>query len=163
MNRIVQITPHFAVTGALRPDDLAEAARQGFRSVLSNLPDGELRTAPSSAQEGELAAGAGLGFRHIPVPRAEVFSVPVVSQMRAVLGLLDPPILAHCASGQRSALAWAAAAASCQSADRVLAVLAAAGFDFEPLRAELEGLAGAWGGAIPTALDVAYAAPPPGA
>jgi uncharacterized protein (TIGR01244 family) len=163
VNRIVQITPHFAVTGALRADDLAEAARRGFRSVVSNLPDGELRTSPSSAQEGELAARAGLGFRHIPVPRAEVFSAPVVSQMLTALGLLGSPLLAHCASGQRSALAWAAAAASCQSADRVLAVLAAAGFDFEPLRAELEDLAGAWDGAIPTALDVAYAGPPPGA
>ena len=37
MNQIVQITPQFAVTGALAPGDLAIAAGMGFRAVLSNL------------------------------------------------------------------------------------------------------------------------------
>ena len=63
--------------------------------------------------------------------------------MLAALGLLEPPVLAHCASGQRSALAWAVAAARCHSVDRVLSALTSAGFYFAPLRAELESLAGA--------------------
>ena len=41
MNKIVHITPHFAVTGALRPD-FAQAAALGFKSIVSNLPDGEV-------------------------------------------------------------------------------------------------------------------------
>jgi sulfide:quinone oxidoreductase len=51
---------------------------------------------------------------------------------------LPGPVLAHCASGLRSAVAWAAAAARGQSVDLVLERLAAAGFNFEPLRDELE-------------------------
>ena len=37
MNKITYLTPYFAVTGALLPDDFAEVAAHGFRSVLSNL------------------------------------------------------------------------------------------------------------------------------
>ena len=54
------------------------------------------------------------------------------------LSELEGPVLAHCASGLRSAVAWAAAAARGQSVDAVLAKLAAAGFNLEPIRGDLE-------------------------
>jgi sulfide:quinone oxidoreductase len=154
MNKIVQITPRFAVTGALAPADLAVAAGLGFRAVLSNLPDGELPAAPDSAEERALAAQAGLGFAHVPVRKGDMDLAAIAEGVRAALGDLAPPVLAHCASGQRSALAWAAAAALDQPVDRVLAALAAAGFMLAPLRAELEGLAapGGPGSPLPAAL-----------
>jgi uncharacterized protein (TIGR01244 family) len=138
MNRIVQITPHFAVTGALQPDDIARVAALGFKSIVSNLPDGESQVHPTSRREAELAAAAGLGFRHIPVTKAEAFSDRVVDGMTEALRELEGPVLAHCASGLRSAIAWAAAAARSQPVDAVLAKLAAAGFNLKPLRADLE-------------------------
>ena len=93
---------------------------------------------PTSRQEAELAAAAGLGFRHIPVTKAEAFSDRVVDGMAEALRELEGPVLAHCASGLRSAIAWAAAAARGQPVDAVLAKLAAAGFNLEPLRDDLE-------------------------
>jgi sulfide:quinone oxidoreductase len=138
MNRIVQITPHFAVTGALQPGDVARIAALGFKSIVSNLPDGESQVHPTSRQEAELAAAAGLGFRHIPVTKAEAFSDRVVDGMTEALRELEGPVLAHCASGLRSAIAWAAATARGQPVDAVLAKLAAAGFNLEPLRDDLE-------------------------
>lgn len=154
MNRIVHITRHFAVTGALRPEDFAEAAALGFKSIVSNLPDGESQVHPTSQQEAQLAANAGLGFRHIPVTKAEVFSDRVVGGTEDALRALEGPVLAHCASGLRSAVAWAAAAARSQSADAVLAKLAAAGFNLEPLRHDLEEQRDpAHSGDIPPTLD----------
>jgi len=141
MNKIVHITPQFAVTGALAPADFAAAASMGFRAVLSNLPDGELPGAPGSAAARELAARAGLGFAHVPVRKGDMGLEAIAEAMLAALGGLKAPVLAHCASGQRSALAYAVAAARCQSAERVLAALTSAGFAFAPLRAELEALA----------------------
>src|SRR5262245_28293092 len=138
MNRIVQITPHFAVTGALRPGDFAEAVALGFKSIVSNLPDGESPVHPTSRQEAELAAQAGLVFRHIPVTKAEAFSDRVVEGMSKALDELEGPVLAHCASGLRSAIAWAAATARNQPVDAVLGKLAATGFNLEPLRDDLE-------------------------
>jgi sulfide:quinone oxidoreductase len=156
MNKIVQITPQFAVTGALAPADLAAAANMGFRAVLSNLPDGELPAAPGSAEERELAARAGLGFAHVPLRKGDMGLEAIAGEMLAALSVLEPPVLAHCASGQRSALAWAVAAARCHSVDRVLSALTSAGFFLAPLRAELEGLAahGRPGSPLPAALDL---------
>lgn len=154
MNKITYITPDFAVTAALQPADVAEAASLGFRSILSNLPDGESRVHPTSAEEAALAAGAGLGYRHIPTTKFEVFSPRVVEGTAAALSALDGPVLAHCASGLRSAVAWAAAAARRQPAACVLARLKAAGFNMEALRDELEAQRDhTHTGDIPAALD----------
>lgn len=140
MNKITHITPLFAVTGALQPADFAEAARLGFKSILSNLPDGESPNYPSSAHEAVLAREVGLAFRHIPATKFEVFGDRVVEGTHVALRELEGPVLAHCASGLRSALAWAAAAARYQSVDCVLATLGAAGFKLDAVREELAEL-----------------------
>ena len=156
MNRIIFLTPRFAVTGALLPQDFAEVAGQGFRSILSNLPDGESSQHPTSAEEARLAAGANLGFRHVPATKSEVLSDRVVAAVGQALDALEAPILAHCASGQRSAIAWAAAAARSQPAECVIATLRDAGFDLSALRDELADQSGrAHTQPIPAALDCA--------
>jgi sulfide:quinone oxidoreductase len=154
MHKITHITPHFAVTGALSPEDFAEIRAMGFKAVVSNLPDGESSTAPTAAQAAALAEAAGLAFRHIPTTKFDVFTERVVGGMQAALSEFEGPVLAHCASGLRSAAAWAGAAARLQSADGVLGALQRAGFNLAPLRDELEAQHGAaHGGPIPAALD----------
>jgi uncharacterized protein (TIGR01244 family) len=154
VNRITFLTPQFAVTGALRRSDFSEIAAQGFRSVLSNLPDGEVQQYPSALQEADLAALANLGFRHVPATKGEVFSDRVVDGMIEALTELEGPVLAHCASGMRSAIAWAAAAARSQPADCVIKALKSGGFDLEAIRDELEDQAGrALSAGIPAALN----------
>jgi sulfide:quinone oxidoreductase len=154
MGKITRITPQFAVTGALQPEDFAVAAGLGFRSIVSNLPDGESARHPSSAEGARLAADAGLAFRHIPATKVEVFGDRVAGGTSRALAELEGPVLAHCASGLRSALAWAAAAARSQPADCVLATLKSAGFDLEPVREELEDQRDpSHSGPIPAALD----------
>ena len=113
------------------------------------------RPTPTAAETARLAADAGLGFRHIPVTKAEAFSERVVGGTVTALGELDGPVLAHCASGLRSAIAWAAAASRGQPVDAVLQKLAAAGLDLEGLRHELEDQHDPGNASpIPRALDV---------
>ena len=138
MSNIRYIRPFFAVTGAPRAEDVAAAAALGFKAIVSNLPDGESGLHLSSTAEARLAAEAGLAFRHIPATKSEVFTDRVVQGMDQALRELEGPVLAHCASGLRSALAWAAAAARYQSADCVLAVLSSAGFDLAAARGQLQ-------------------------
>jgi len=140
MNKVTHINPHIAVTGALQPADFTAIAAAGFKSVLSNLPDGESTAYPTSRQEAELSARAGLGFRHVPATKADLFTSRVVDGVGDALRELPGPVLAHCASGVRSAVAWAAAASRYQSADRVLEALSTAGFNLEAVRGELESL-----------------------
>ena len=83
MNKIVHITPHFAVTGALRAGRLRGGRRAGLQ-VHRLQPAGRRVAGPPDEprRRRELAADAGLGFRHIPVTKADVFSERVVGGMR---------------------------------------------------------------------------------
>jgi uncharacterized protein (TIGR01244 family) len=161
MSKIKQITPNFAVTGALRPEDIRAAAAAGFKAIVSNLPDSEAGAPLLSAEEARLANEAGLGFRHVPATRHEVFSERVVGGMIQALQELDGPVLGHCASGLRTALAWAAAAARPQPPDCVLGTLRKAGFDFSAMQEELHEQHGMpfKGGRLPPALDCECDAP----
>jgi hypothetical protein len=86
--------------------------------------------------------------------KSEIFGEEVAGRMAVALGELEGPVLAHCASGLRSAIAWAAAAARRQPVECVVAVLKAAGFDLSPIRDELEDQYGrAHPAQIPAALD----------
>jgi sulfide:quinone oxidoreductase len=138
MSKIRHITPQFAVSPALSAEDFERIAAMGFRSILSNLPDGESPAHPTSREASELARRAGLAYRHVPATKLDIFSERVVGGVESALGELPGPVLAHCASGIRSAIAWAAAAVRSQPTDDVLAGLKAAGFDLEPIRDDLE-------------------------
>jgi len=141
IDRIVYITPDFAVTGALAPEDFPLIAEAGFRSVISNRPDGEAGAAMNARQESVAAWRSGLHFRHVPAAKHDVLTDTVVEGMADAVRRLEGPILAHCLSGQRSAIVWAAASARAGNIDCVLAALAQAGFDLAFLRDDLEAQA----------------------
>jgi sulfide:quinone oxidoreductase len=141
MEKIIYLTPTFAVTSALSASDIAEAARLGFRSVLSNRLDGEEAGQLEARTEAAAAWRAGLSFRHVPVTKHELFTDAAVEAMDEALRSLPGPILAHCKSGLRSAILWAATSARSQSVDCVLAALSAAGYDLDFLRDDLEAQA----------------------
>lgn len=159
MEKISWITPGFAVTAALRPDDFAAAARQGFRHIVSNLPDGEEDGQLTGRDEAVLAWRHGLMFAHVPSSKLDLFTDAVVEPMADVLRRANGPVLAHCKSGMRSAIVWAAASARSQPVDCVLAALRQAGFDLDFLRDDLEQQADRkrWLGSAAPALDCASA------
>lgn len=155
MDTIVHITPAFAVAGALTPEDFATAASMGFRSVISNRPDGEGAEQLTARAEAVLAWRAGLAFRHVPAAKADHFEDRVVEAMEDAIRDLPGPVLAHCKTGLRSAIAWAAASARSQPVDCVLAALRRAGFQLDALSDELEAQVGRkrWLGRVMPALD----------
>lgn len=138
MSKIIQITPSFAVAGQLEPEDFAHAAALGFRTIVNNRPDGEERGQLSAAEGRQAAEENGLAYVHIPATKHDIFTDTVVGQMADVVFAQNGPILAHCKSGQRSAIAWAAAAARGQPVTEVLATLEDAGLDYGFLRDELD-------------------------
>ena len=131
------------------------AARLGFRAILSNLPDGEGADQLTGRDEAVLAWRAGLRFAHVPSSKLDLFTDPVVEGMEEAVGRLEGPILAHCKSGLRSAIVWAAASARSQPVDCVLERLTAAGFDLNFLRDDLDSQADRkrWLGGLSRALD----------
>lgn len=141
MNEIVYLTPDFAITGELAAEDFADAAARGFKAILNNRPDGEEDHQLSSTAEAELSWQSGLKYRHLPLDKHELFTDPVVEGMIKAIGELEGPILAHCKSGLRCAIVWAAAAARSTPVDDVLATLEKAGQDLDFLRDELDAQA----------------------
>ena len=159
MDKIIHITPLFAVTAALNPADFAEIAALGFKGVISNRPDGEAVGPMTGRAEAVQAWRNGLRFAHVPAAKLDLFTDPVVEGMADAIRSIDGPVLAHCQSGLRSAIAWAAASARTQPVGCVLAALANAGFDLDFLRDDLDRQADRrrWLGAVAPALDCAEA------
>lgn len=135
------ITPQFAVTSALSPEDFALAARLGFKAIVSNRPDGEEPGQLTAREEAVLAWRAGLQFRHVPAGKHETFTDDVVEGMADALAGLAGPVLAHCKTGTRSLIVWAAASARSQPVTCVLDTLRAAGQDLDFLQDDLEAQA----------------------
>lgn len=108
MMEIRQINPRLAVSGQIRPDDIAAVAARGFRAIVCNRPDGEEAGQPRFADVAAAARAAGLEARHIPV------SGPVTDTQAAAFGAalsdLPAPVLAYCRSGARSTAIWSAGA-----------------------------------------------------
>jgi uncharacterized protein (TIGR01244 family) len=126
-----------SVAGQITPDDVAEAARQGFAFVVNNRPDEEQPGQPAAAEIEAAAKAAGLGYRAIPITHAG-FSENQVSAMREALEAATGPVLAFCRSGTRSTLVWALARANMgDDADTLQAKAEAAGYDLTPIRAFL--------------------------
>ena len=141
MKEIIYLTPDFAITGDLGLEDFSEARRLGFKAILNNRPDNEEATQLNNTYEAELAWKAGLKYRFLPLDKHELFTDPVVEDMIKAIGELDGPVLAHCKSGLRSAIVWAAATARSTPVDDVMATLEAAGQELDFLRDELDAQA----------------------
>jgi uncharacterized protein (TIGR01244 family) len=103
------IAPDVCVAPQLDPSAMAEAARQGFRSVVNNRPDFEHGPdQPTSAAMQAAAVAAGLEYRHLPVDGAYQ-SPEQIAAFASLLQELPRPLLAFCRSGARSTRLYQAA------------------------------------------------------
>lgn len=94
-------SPDFATAGQLTPEQMAEVASMGFRSVIDNRPDGE--GGPTQPKADAVAAAAqaqGLTFVYQPVVSGGLTAVDVAEFARHYAAL-PKPVLAYCRSGAR--------------------------------------------------------------
>lgn len=106
------VAPDVCVAPQLTPEAMAEAARQGFRSVVNNRPDFEHDAGqPTSAAIEAAARAAGLEYRFLPVGSAYQ-SPEQIAAFASLLHELPRPILVFCRSGARSARLFMAAQAT---------------------------------------------------
>jgi uncharacterized protein (TIGR01244 family) len=94
------VTGEFSVSPQIAPDEVAAIAKDGFRSIICNRPDGEAPDqTPHAVIEAE-AAKAGLAFRYIPVISGAM-TQDDVDTMTEALKELPAPVFAYCRSGAR--------------------------------------------------------------
>jgi len=131
------LTPALSVSPQLTEADIAQAARDGFKAIIDNRPDGEEPGQPSAAVMQAVAALHGLGFAHVPTVGGKI-SDEDVALMAHALANLEGPVLAYCRTGTRSTTLWALTEAGSQPADALIATAADAGYDLAALRPRLE-------------------------
>ncbi|MDD8021928.1 MAG: TIGR01244 family sulfur transferase [Paracoccaceae bacterium] len=101
-----QITPEFAVAPQITPEEVAQAAALGYRTLINNRPDTEVEEQIDSAAMAAAAAAAGMAYHHLPYfPGA--LTPDLVADFEAVMADVATPVLAYCRSGTRSSHLWA--------------------------------------------------------
>jgi uncharacterized protein (TIGR01244 family) len=104
MSDFRHVTDDLSVAPQISVADVGEAARQGFKTIINNRPDGEEPAQPRSAEIEAAAKAAGLAYHHIPVVGGP--TPAQVEATRAVLQDAEEPVLAFCRSGTRSIVTW---------------------------------------------------------
>lgn len=104
MSDFRRVTEDLSVAPQISVADVAEAAAQGFTTIINNRPDGEDPSAPQSAEIEAAAKAAGLAYVHIPVRGAP--GPAEVEAVRQVVDAADGPVLSYCRSGTRSITTW---------------------------------------------------------
>ncbi len=129
MSTFRRVTDQLSVSPQITVAQVAEAARQGYRTLVNNRPDHEEPGQPTSAEIEAAAKAAGLAYRHIPVRGG-----PTPDQVSASKELFDAaegPVLAFCRSGTRSIVTWSIsqAVAGALPVQELIALGAQAGYD----------------------------------
>lgn len=137
-----QITPELAVAPQISPEDVAEAARLGFRTLIDNRPDEEAEPGHDSAAMAAAAEAAGLAFHYLPYYPG-VLTQDLADAFAAALANSEGPVLAWCRSGTRSSHLWALSEAGKRPVSEIVALAAKAGYDHSGLVPLLEAQAAA--------------------
>ena len=135
------VTPRYAVSPQIAPEDMDQIKAAGFTRVICNRPDTEN---PPEWQAGPMqvaAEAAGLEFVVLPLTYPTMTPEVIAAQAEAIEDA-DGPVLAYCASGTRSTTIWALGRATAgDDADGLIEMAAKAGYDLGQLRPRLDGLA----------------------
>ena len=101
----------FAVASQVTIADIADIAKEGVKTLINNRPDGEEPGQLASAEARSEAEKLGLQYVYLPVQTGTITAADVDAFARA-LKSAPKPVVAHCRSGTRCYLLWAATQAA---------------------------------------------------
>lgn len=131
-----QLTPRFYVSPQISAEDMPAICATGITAIVCNRPDPEVPESHCADAMRTAAEAAGLRFEVQPLTHQSM--VPdVIAANRALGAATDDVVLAYCASGTRSCIAWALGAAGSMEPDEIIAAARDAGYDLGNMRAVL--------------------------
>src|SRR5690554_3568331 len=102
------LSDNYSVSPQISTDDVPAIAAAGYTTVICNRPDGE--TLPENRAAAIRAAVEAEGLRFIDNAfTGQTFGEEHITAQRNAIDSADGPVLAYCASGNRSSIAWALA------------------------------------------------------
>lgn len=135
-----KLSPFFSVSPQITPADVGILASQGFRTIISNRPDGESENQPANAEIAAAAERAGLEFHYLPVVSGHITDADA-RRFHDAIRSARGPVFAFCRTGTRSATLWAMAEVRHNDIESVLAAAQSAGYDLSGSRPRLEAIA----------------------
>ena len=102
---LYKITDNYFISGQLAPADMPQLAQMGIKSVICNRPDHESSAQPTFNEIEAAATQAGLTATHNPVSPVPP-TLDAAKKQAEAISAVDGPVLAFCASGNRSANLW---------------------------------------------------------
>lgn len=109
----------------------------GITHILCNRPDAEVPPSHSAKSIEAAAKAAGLSFADQPLTHQSM--VPdIIATNRALGADTDHVVLAYCASGTRSTIAWALGQAGQMPSDDIITAARDGGYDIGHMRQILE-------------------------
>lgn len=134
------LTPDYAVSPQIELSDLPTIKAAGYTTIIDNRPDGEIPSMLHTAAMQAAAQALGLAFVANPVIGGALTMDNVTAQGKAIAEATGP-VLAYCASGNRSSVVWALSQAGKHPADDLIGIPARYGYQLEHLRPQIEALA----------------------
>ena len=133
--KIVALTSNFSVASQIAELDISEIAKSGYRTLINNRPDGEEPGQLTSGSARQTAAASGLTYHYLPFTAATL-TAHEIDAFEELIDTAEGPILAHCRSGTRCYLIWAAVQVrrGAGSAEVMIRQAAEQGFDIAALR-----------------------------
>lgn len=138
-----ELAENLHVAPQIQPGDLDQIASLGFRSIISNRPDGESEDQPTFADISREALRNGLEVRYIPVVANQI-SEDDINAFRSALETLPKPILAYCRTGTRCTFLWALSASSNQPMADIVSRANAAGYELKNIETRLQEIQSAY-------------------
>lgn len=137
---IRQITPTYAVSPQITPEDCQTIAAAGFKAIICNRPDMETSPDCYAIAIEAAAIAAGLQFTTLPITHQNM-NLDNIAAHKAAIDAANGPVLAYCASGTRSSIIWSLGMAGHMDSDAIITATSNAGYDLRGLHPQLEMLA----------------------
>lgn len=137
---IRRLTDRFFVAPQISPDDMPEIAAAGVTLVLCNRPDSEVPPSMKASEMEVAARAAGLEFAVLPLTH-QTMTPEVIRANRTAAETSSGKVLAYCASGTRSTIAWALGMAGDMPTEEIISAARRAGYELQDLRPTIEGFA----------------------
>ena len=123
-----QLTPRYFVSPQIDPMDIPALKEAGITCILCNRPDPEVPPSHQAAAMRTAVEAAGLRF--VDVPLTHQTMVPdVIALNRDQGAATEDTVLAYCASGTRSCIAWALGQAGHMPVEEIVKAGHDAGYD----------------------------------
>ena len=135
------LSPDYAVSPQILPEDIAAIAQAGFTTVICNRPDTEVPGDLAAAALRPVVEAAGMVFVVNPVVGGGALTQENVDDQRDAIDGATGKVLAYCASGNRSSIVWALALAGRQPTDALIDACTPYGYQVGQFRDVIETLA----------------------